>query len=273
MSPGRAWPSTAVARSTRREVLMTGSFGGKVAVVTGAANGIGRASAIRLARDGADLAIIDIEADRLAETEAELKHQGRRALSIAADCTEEAAIADAFGKIRSAFGRVDILFNNVGQSARENATEFWCSSPDVWRFVIQVSLMSAMFCSRHVVGEMRERKAGKIINMSSESAFVGDVGMVDYSAAKMGVVGFTRALARELAPFRVNVNVVCPGAIRTRAHDRLPREVIDKVRDSVPMGYVAEPEDVANVVAFLASEDSRYITGQSLLIDGGRWMI
>jgi acetoacetyl-CoA reductase/3-oxoacyl-[acyl-carrier protein] reductase len=99
------------------------------------------------------------------------------------------------------------------------------------------------------------------------------VGFVDYAAAKMGVVGFTRSLARELAPFHVNVNAVCPGAIRTRAHDRLPKEVIDKVRNSVPMGYVAEPEDVAGVVAFLASDDARYITGQSILIDGGRWMI
>jgi NAD(P)-dependent dehydrogenase (short-subunit alcohol dehydrogenase family) len=109
--------------------------------------------------------------------------------------------------------------------------------------------------------------------MSTESAFYGDVGFVDYSAAKMGVIGFTRSLARELAPFQVNVNAVCPGAIRTRAHDRLPREVIDRVRNSVPMGYVAEPEDVAGVVAFLASDDARYITGQSILIDGGRWMI
>ena len=124
-----------------------------------------------------------------------------------------------------------------------------------------------------VVEEMRGRRSGRIINMSTESAFYGDVGFVDYAAAKMGVVGFTRSLARELAPFQINVNAVCPGAIRTRAHDRLPKEVIDKVRNSVPMGYVAEPDDVAGVVAFLASDDARYITGQSILIDGGRWMI
>ncbi len=130
-----------------------------------------------------------------------------------------------------------------------------------------------MRATRLVVQEMRARRRGRIVNMSSESAFYGDVGFVDYAAAKMGVVGFTRSLARELAPFHVNVNAVCPGAIRTRAHDRLPRAVIDKVRNSVPMGYVAEPEDVAGVVAFLASDDARYITGQSILIDGGRWMI
>jgi NAD(P)-dependent dehydrogenase (short-subunit alcohol dehydrogenase family) len=176
-------------------------------------------------------------------------------------------------KARETFGRIDILFNNVGQSAREKATEFWCSDPETWRFVLEISLFTALRCSRHVVPEMRERKSGKIINMSSESAFFGDVGMVDYAAAKMGVVGMTRSLARELAPFQVNVNVVCPGAIRTRAHDRLPRDVIDKVRYSVPMGYIAEPVDVGNMVAFLASDEARYITGQSFLIDGGRWMI
>jgi NAD(P)-dependent dehydrogenase (short-subunit alcohol dehydrogenase family) len=139
--------------------------------------------------------------------------------------------------------------------------------------VIEVSLVATMRATRLAVEEMRERRSGRIVNMSTESAFYGDVGFVDYAAAKMGVIGFTRSLARELAPFHVNVNAVCPGAIRTRAHDRLPREVIDKVRNSVPMGYVAEPEDVAGVVAFLASDDARYITGQSILIDGGRWMI
>jgi NAD(P)-dependent dehydrogenase (short-subunit alcohol dehydrogenase family) len=174
---------------------------------------------------------------------------------------------------RRRFGRIDILFNNVGQSARERASLFHVSAEETWRFVIEVSLLTTMRATRLVVEEMRARRSGRIVNMSTESAFYGDVGFVDYAAAKMGVVGFTRSLARELAPFQVNVNVVCPGAIRTRAHDRLPREVIDKVRTSVPMGYVAEPEDVAGVVAFLASDDARYITGQSILIDGGRWMI
>ena len=109
--------------------------------------------------------------------------------------------------------------------------------------------------------------------MSTESAFYGDVGFVDYAAAKMGVVGLHPLARPRAGAVSVNVNAVCPGAIRTRAHDRLPKEVIDRVRTSVPMGYVAEPEDVAGVVAFLASDDARYITGQSILIDGGRWMI
>ena len=249
---------------------MSGKLAGKIAVVTGAANGIGRASALALAREGAVMAVVDLEAERLASLATEL---GGDALSITLDCTDQPAVEAAFAQIMRHYGRVDILFNNVGQSAREAASLFHDSDPETWDFVLRVSLRSAMLATRQVVGQMRQRGAGKIVNMSSESAFYGDTGLVDYSAAKMGVVGFTRALARELAPFRVNVNAVAPGAIGTRAHDRLPASVIDKIRDSTPMGYIATPDDVANAVVFLCSEDSRFITGQSLLIDGGRWMI
>ena len=253
--------------------LVEGRLSGRIAVVTGAANGIGRASALRLAREGADLVLVDREGDPLQEAARAVEAAGRPALPIVADWTDSDAVQAAVTAARRRFGRIDILFNNVGQSARERASEFHLSTEETWRFVIEVSLLTTMRATRLVVEEMRARRSGRIVNMSTESAFYGDVGFVDYAAAKMGVVGFTRSLARELAPFHVNVNAVCPGAIRTRAHDRLPKEVIDKVRTSVPMGYVAEPEDVAGVVAFLASDDARYITGQSILIDGGRWMI
>ena len=253
--------------------VVEGRLAGRIAVVTGAANGIGRASALRLAREGADLVIVDREADPLLEVGRAVDAAGRQALALVADWTDADTVQKALTAARQRFGRIDILFNNVGQSARERASEFHLSVEETWRFVIEVSLLTTMRATRLVVEEMRARRSGRIVNMSTESAFYGDVGFVDYAAAKMGVVGFTRSLARELAPFHVNVNAVCPGAIRTRAHDRLPPEVIDKVRNSVPMGYVAEPEDVAGVVAFLASDDARYITGQSILIDGGRWMI
>jgi NAD(P)-dependent dehydrogenase (short-subunit alcohol dehydrogenase family) len=253
--------------------IVEGRLSGRIAVVTGAANGIGRASALRLAREGADLAVVDREGEALHAVGRAIEELGRPALAITADWTDAVAVREAFAAIRRRFGRIDILFNNVGQSARERASEFHLSEEETWRFVIEVSLLTTMRASRLAVEEMRARKSGRIVNMSTESAFYGDVGFVDYAAAKMGVVGFTRSLARELAPYQINVNAVCPGAIRTRAHDRLPAEVIDRVRTSVPMGYVAEPEDVAGVVAFLASDDARYITGQSILIDGGRWMI
>jgi acetoacetyl-CoA reductase/3-oxoacyl-[acyl-carrier protein] reductase len=252
---------------------MSGKLASRTCVITGAANGIGRASALCLAAAGADVALLDRESEALASAAAEIQALGRRALPLVLDCTVQSEVEQAFQRIYAEFGRIDVLFNNVGQSARQNASEFWQSDPATWRFVLDVSLVSAMLCTRQVVGAMRKLRAGKIINMSSESAFYGDVGLVDYSAAKMGVVGFTRALARELAPFRVNVNAVVPGAIRTRAHQLLPAEVIDRIRDGTPMGFIAEPEDVGNVVVFLASEDSRFMTGQSLLIDGGRWMI
>jgi len=253
--------------------VVEGRLSGRIAVVTGAANGIGRASALRFACEGADLVVVDREGEALQEVARAIEELGRPALPITADWTAADAVPEAFAAIRRHFGRVDILFNNVGQSARERASEFHVSEEETWRFVIEISLLTTMRATRLVVEEMRARRSGRIVNMSSESAFYGDVGFVDYAAAKMGVVGFTRSLARELAPYQVNVNAVCPGAIRTRAHDRLPVEVIDRVRSSVPMGYVAEPDDVAGVVAFLASDDARYVTGQSILIDGGRWMI
>jgi NAD(P)-dependent dehydrogenase (short-subunit alcohol dehydrogenase family) len=251
--------------------VVQGRLVGRVALVSGAANGIGRASALRLAREGADLVVVDREP--LDAVRREIESLGRSVLAVEADWTDAAAVRDAFGAARGRFGRIDILFNNVGQSARERASEFHLSAEATWRFVIEISLVTTMRATRLVVEEMRGRRSGRIVNMSTESAFYGDVGFADYAAAKMGVVGFTRSLARELAPYHVNVNAVCPGAIRTRAHDRLPKEVIDRVRTSVPMGFVAEPEDVAGVVAFLASDDARYVTGQSILIDGGRWMV
>ena len=249
--------------------MSTPRFAGKHAVVTGAANGIGRATALRFAQEGASLFLLDIEEAPLAATADECRGHGATVATAAGDLTKRDVVEAAFAKAE----KIDILFNNVGQSARERSKPFHESDPDTWQFVINVSLVTTMLVSRQVVPGMRERGAGKIINMSTESAFYGDLGMVDYAAAKLGVIGFTRSLARELAPHRVNVNAVAPGAIRTRAHDRLPKEVIDKVRNSVPMGFVAEPADVSGVVAFLASDDARYVTGQTMLIDGGRWMI
>lgn len=244
-----------------------------VALVTGAANGIGRASALALAGAGADLALLDLETGPLDDLANEIRALGRRALAIGVDCTDATAIAEAVDTVVAQLGPIEVLFNNVGQSARERAGPFIDSEEATWRFVIEVSLLTAMRTSRLVAPAMVARRRGRIINMSTESAFFGDVGLADYAAAKMGVVGFTRSLARELAPHQINVNAVAPGAIRTRAHDRLPPQVIDRIRSSVPLGFVGDPEDVANTVVFLASGASRYITGQTLLIDGGRWMI
>ncbi len=243
----------------------------KTVVITGAAHGIGAATARRFLAEGARVAAIDREADEFADLQAQAEEG--RLLAIAGDCTDAGALADFHARALAAFGAIDVLFNNVGQSGRERAAEFHESSEEVWRFVLEVSLFAAMRMVRLVAPAMRERGYGRIVNMSSDAAFVGDTGLADYAAAKMGVVGFTRALARELAPFRITVNAVAPGAIRTRAHDRLAPEVIERIKAGTPAGFIAEPEDVAGCVAFLVSDDARYVTGQTLLIDGGRWMV
>ena len=250
--------------------MTSARFTGKTVAITGAAHGIGAATARRFLAEGAKVAVIDREADGFAESFT--GQPADRLLTMAGDCTDAAVLADFHARTVAAFGPVDILCNNVGQSGRERAAQFHESQEEVWRFVLEVSLFTAMRMSRLVVPAMRER-GGRIVNMSSDAALVGDAGLTDYAAAKMGIIGFTRSLARELAPHRVTVNAVAPGAIRTRAHDRLTPAVIEKIKATTPAGFIAEPEDVAGCVAFLASEDARYVTGQTLLIDGGRWMI
>jgi NAD(P)-dependent dehydrogenase (short-subunit alcohol dehydrogenase family) len=245
-------------------------FDEKVVLVTGGGNGIGAACARRFAQEGAHIAVIDREAEGLARSLAGLPED--RVHGVVGDCTDEVVLRDFHESTTRKFGPVDILFNNVGQSGRERSSAFCLSQEEVWRFVLEVSLMTTMRMSRLAAPAMRER-GGRIINMSSDAAFAGDCGLVDYATAKMGVIGFTRSLARELAPFRTTVNAVAPGAIRTRAHDRLPQAVIEKIKSETPAGFVGEPEDVAGAVCFLASDDARFITGQTLLIDGGRWMI
>jgi NAD(P)-dependent dehydrogenase (short-subunit alcohol dehydrogenase family) len=246
---------------------------GKLAVVTGAANGIGRASALRFAAEGANVAIIDMEEESLGVTAELAREAGAKVLAITADCTNEQVVADAFARIYSDAGNIDLRMNNVGQSARQRASEFYASTSEVWRFVIEVSLMSTLIASRQVVPSMREQGRGKIVNVASNAGLAGEIGLSEYAAAKMGVIGFTRSLARELAPFRVNVNAVCPGVTKTRVVERISDEILEQIRKSIPLGFFAEPEDIAAAAAFLASEDSRYMTGQSVVVDGGRWMI
>ena len=240
-------------------------------LISGAANGIGRATALAMAAAGSRLILFDKEVQALEEVASQARALGSDVHSASLDCCLPDDLAAAYDLAVERMGPVDVLFNNVGQSAREKASLFVDSSEEVWRFVLETSLLVTMRLSRLVAPAMRER-GGRIINMSTVSAFSGDTGLADYAAAKMGVIGFTRVLARELAPHQINVNAVAPGAIRTRAHDCLPGEVIERIKGSVPLGYVGDPEDVANVVVFLASPASRYITGQTLLIDGGYWM-
>jgi acetoacetyl-CoA reductase/3-oxoacyl-[acyl-carrier protein] reductase len=248
----------------------TKQFKGKVAVITGAGNGIGRAAAIAYAQEGADVAVFDREADALAETVALAKAEGVRAVPFVGDMTKLEEVQAAFAGARKELGPIDMLLNNIGQTARENYSEFWQAKPETLQFVVNVSLMTTLNCSRQVVEEMRARKTGKIVSISSDSAMNGDIGTVDYASAKSGVLGFTRALARELGPFKVNVNAVCPGPTNTRAMQRIPKDAYDRAKNAIPLGELCEPEDIANAVVFLSSDKARFITGQTLMVNGGR---
>lgn len=246
-----------------------GRLAGRVAVVTAAASGIGRATALRMGREGARLVAIDLDPG-VHDVAATLRDDGREASAITLDCTDRAGIEAAFAGIQAELGRVDILVNGVGRSARDKLGPFAESDPAMWDLVIETSLKSAMLCSRQVVQGMRDRQHGRIVNISSVAWIVPTPFFHDYAAAKAGLVGFTRVLAMEMAPHGVTVNAISPGPILTPALATQPPGFQDRIVATIPMGGYGAPEDIAAGASYLASEDGRFVTGHNLVIGGGR---
>lgn len=243
---------------------------GKIALVTGASRGIGRAVAIALAKEGAAVAINYAGNAKAAEEVKEIIEQmGGRAITIQADISDEKAAADMVAQTLAELGGLDILVNNAGIT-RDNL--FIRMKADEWNAVINTNLTGLFNCSQPAAKYMMKKRTGRIINMSSVSGIMGNMGQVNYSAAKAGVIGFTKSLARETAARGITVNAVAPGFIATDMTAAMPEKAQEKVLTMIPMGKMGQPEDIANAVLFLASEKASYITGQVISVNGGMVM-
>ena len=239
---------------------------GRLAIVTAAGRGIGRAAAIGLAQDGCRLFLADQDATALEETLQAVRALGAEASAAGFDCTSPVAVQAALAPLTDAA----ILVNGVGGSARERSCAFTDSAPELWQAVHQVSLVSAMLCARAVIPAMQANRYGRIVNLASDAALRPTAKMAEYAAAKAGVIGFTRALATELAPHAITVNAVAPGLTDTRAIAQIPAETLHGALSDVPLGRVGTPEEVAHAIRFLAAEEAGYITGQTIAVNGGR---
>jgi 3-oxoacyl-[acyl-carrier protein] reductase len=242
----------------------------KNAIVTGGANGIGRAIGFRLAREGANVVVADIDSKQADKVVDEIKALGRKAIAIKVDVTKMNEVKLMVDAVLKEFKRIDILINNAGGSGREKASLFYESTEDTWDYVLDLNLKGTFNCSRAVIGHMIQRSSGKIVNMSSRVGLVGGSMFVDYSAAKAGVIGFTRALAKEVAPYGVNVNAVAPGSTEAGGVLNLPRDKFDihKLEQGSGLGRLAKPEEIAAMVVFLTTEDANFITGQVFPVCG-----
>jgi NAD(P)-dependent dehydrogenase (short-subunit alcohol dehydrogenase family) len=243
----------------------------RLAVVTGAASGIGRAVVERFAKEDVSSIILDIDEAGGRSVAVEIDRRGNKAAFMRVDVTSENEVQSVFDTIKSSHGRVDILVNVAGGSLHRHALEEFSLAH--WQAVIDVNLTSTFLCCRAVAALMKNQQAGAIVNISSDIAFSGDAHRSAYAAAKAGVLGLTRTLALELAPFSVRVNAVAPGRIATpRVRANYSDSDWEAAAKRIPLGHAGEPEDVAESVAFLVSEGGRHFTGQTLHVNGGRIM-
>ncbi len=241
----------------------------RLAVVTGAARGIGRAIVLALLKQGRDVAAIDVSAETLEELQGVVKEAGYTCKTLCVDITDTEAYTQVIDDLAQEFGGIGILVNNAGIT-RDNL--LIRMSDDEFDAVLNVNLRAAFIGTRAAAKSMMRKKFGRIINISSVSGVMGNAGQTNYSASKAGLIGMTKTIARELAKKGVTANCIAPGFIETAMARKLPEAVLDAAKAAIPMRQLGAVEDIANAVAFLASEESGYITGQVLCVDGGMAM-
>lgn len=239
---------------------------GKVAIVTGGARGIGKAAVTKFASEGAAVAIWDVNEELGNATVAELIAAGNNAVFVKVDVTDLNSTTEAAEKTINALGGIDILINNAGITRDASLAKM---TPDQWKQVIDVNLTGVFNCTKAVMNHMIEKGAGKIINTSSVVGLYGNFGQTNYVATKSGVIGMTKVWARELGRKGICVNAVAPGFIATEMVGTIPEKVISMLVEKTPLGRLGAPEDIANAYLFLASNESNFVNGTVLSVDGG----
>jgi len=244
----------------------------KVAIVTGSAQGIGRAIAMRLAGEGAKVAIADLDIEGATRTAEEIRKTGASAIAVKLDVSKLQDALDAADRVEKELGPIDILVNNAGWDKLEPFLE---STPETWDKVIAINYRGVLNCCKAIAPRMQQRKHGKIVSISSDAARVGSTGEAVYAGCKAAIIGFSKTLARELARYSINVNVVCPGPTQTALLKTAMagREgVLDAMAKGIPFRRLGQPEDLAGAVAFFVSSDADFATGQVISISGGLTM-
>ncbi|MFC1992251.1 beta-ketoacyl-ACP reductase [Chloroflexota bacterium] len=243
---------------------------GKVALITGSSRGIGRAVAMAFAQEGADIVVNYLKSEQLArETVNEVRSMGRTALAIQADVTDYNQVQELVKRALDKFSKIDILVNNAGVNSDATLTRM---SAEMWNEVVNVNLTGVFNSTKAAIGHMKERKSGRVINISSIVGQIGVVGTSNYAAAKAGVMGFTKAVAKEVIRYGITVNALALGYFDIGVLKRLPPKIQESILQQIPMGRFGEVKEITHPALFLASDGSSYITGQIIHVNGGYYM-